>query len=73
MKPETYQRAVSLDGRIRNVSGAYERIFNASPTTPTYKIELVGLPDGDREAIAQLVLKYLDTEQIKAQADFDAL
>lgn len=75
MKPETFTKAVELDGRIRNVSAAYERLLNvpAASSGAPYKLEMFGLPNEDRETITKLILDYLEAEQKKAQLAFDAL
>lgn len=69
MTPEVFQAAMTADVRVRNVAGAASRLL----ANNDYKLDLTGLPNEDREAIKKLVLDYLEAEESKARAAFDAL
>lgn len=69
MTPEKFVAATQFDARIRNVAAASSRLLASND----YKLDLTGLPNEDREAIKKLALDYLDAEENKARAGFDAL
>lgn len=78
MKKETFDAAFALSSRIANLAAASKKLIDSAvcgngPTDAPYKLELHGLPDNDRKEIRCLVLDYLDREENRAQASFDAL
>lgn len=74
MNESTFKSAVVLDGRIRNLSAALDRVTDSNAKLePPHDISLVGLPSTDQRAIAELVLDYLNARLGDAERDFAAL